>query len=129
MKTLRLSHWFVVLNLSIGLACLPLFVQGDSFSAAGSATGDFGPTHLSPLLRWVQVFSLEEGQVSSSLSLARNASLSASEGWHSYPIYGGEMTSITQDGGATWQRDYLGGFGVSDIAVNPRAPFVGRHRG
>jgi len=149
MKTLKLSRWFVVLSLSMGLAFLLLFVQGDSFSAAGPTTGDFGPAHSSLSLREGQVFSLEEGLDFSSLAGDRNGSLSASEEWHSYPIHGGEMTSIaivtdptitqtvyvgtrdagvfkTTAGGQSWQpaRTGLTFYPIRSLQVDPQHPNI-----
>lgn len=150
MKIPKILRWFVILSFSMGLACLLLFVQSDSFSAAGPAPGDFGPAHSSLFLREGQVFSLEEeGLDFSSRAGDINGSTSVFEGWHSYPIYGGEMTSIaivtdttitqtvyvgtrdagvfkTTDGGQSWQpaRAGLTFYPIRSLQVDPQNPNI-----
>jgi photosystem II stability/assembly factor-like uncharacterized protein len=139
MKMPRLFHWFVILNL-----LLPILLASASVSARGApeaepATGNLDPSHAS--------FPLRENYT---LPLDKNASPSAAEDWHSYPIYGGEMTSIamgstltqtiyletvyvgtqhagvfkTTDGGRSWgpSRTGLTFYPITSLRVDPQHP-------
>jgi hypothetical protein len=129
----------------VSLALLFLFIQSATFSAQGSPSRDLGPAHSSSVLEGSDTFPLEEEVSSPLLPLARHTSAPASKEWHSYPIYGGEMTSIavhpivtqtvyvgtrdagvfkTTNGGQFWQpaRTGLTFFPIRSLEIDPQHP-------
>jgi photosystem II stability/assembly factor-like uncharacterized protein len=132
------------LALFIGVAVLVLLVNQSDSTQAQSTTGDFGPLHLPRLLQEQDVFSSAARQVQS-LSSDRHLPLSTPEDWQSYPIYGGEMTSIaahpvitqvvyvgtrdagvfkTTNGGQSWQpaRNGLTFYPIRSLQIDPQHP-------
>ncbi len=132
------------LALFIGMAALVLLVNQGDFTQAQSTTVDFGPLHLPRLLQEQDVFSSVARQVQSPSS-DRHLPLSTPEDWQSYPIYGGEMTSIVADpivtqtvyvgtrdagvfkttnGGQSWQpaRTGLTFFPIRSLRIDPQHP-------
>ena len=129
----------------IGLILLLLLIQKAAFSATEPPPGRFGPSHSSPVLEASHIFSLEEKRDSLLLSSDRLTSAPVSEVWYSYPISGGEMTSIvmspveaqtvyvgtrdagvfkTTNGGQSWQaaRNGLTFFPIRSLQVDPQHP-------
>ncbi len=131
--------------IGIGLIPLLLLIQKAAFSAAEPPPGRLGPSHSSPALEASHTFSFEEERSSPLLPSGRHAAAPASEEWHSYPIYGGEMTSIvmspvatqtiyvgtrdagvfkTADGGQSWQpaRNGLTFYPIRRLQIDPQHP-------
>lgn len=127
------------------LAFVLLFSPAISFSAAQTTIGVINSVHTTPLLQVYPAVPVGGTIGSSSLPLDRNASRSASDDWHSYPIYGGKMTSMaidpsdsetvyvgtrdagvfkTTDGGQSWQpaRTGLTFYPIRSLEVDPQHP-------
>jgi len=140
MKTHKQLHRLVILTLSIGLAFLLLIAQL-VFSQAGPTREGFGPSRSPSSLYQEQTRPLQTER--NTLSSPLNKDAAASEGWQSYPLFGGEMTSIaadpvysqtvyvgtrdagvfkTIDGGQTWlpARTGLTFYPIRSLEVDPQ---------
>ena len=140
------SAWFSRLVLvSMGLALL-LLSAPQSFSSPGPGSDDFGPTRSEPFVpERPAAWGEQRDLLTNHQNRPQGTVIPA--GWQSYPLYGGEMTSIvmspvetqtvyvgtrdagvfkTTDGGQSWQpsRGGLTFFPVRSLRIDPQHPNV-----
>ena len=107
MKARRRFKVSVFLNLQIVLVFLFTTIQTTS-SATSHATGDVGPAFASqPVQKRASLFFDNGVRPQALAALDQKVLRYASEEWHSYPLFGGEMTSIAMGAVITQATGFL----------------------
>jgi photosystem II stability/assembly factor-like uncharacterized protein len=130
--------------LFILVLALSLLINQSAATQTQFAGGYFGPKILPRPLQGQEFLSFEDRQTEF-LSSDRGVPLATAEGWQTYPLFGGEMTSIaahpvnpkivyvgtrdagvfkTTDGGQSWQpaRNGLTFFPIRSLRIDPQHP-------